>query len=69
MAPRANQTVLSMIVIDSYKLKNGCQGVSAGGARGFVEALATTLIDNDLDKRTLCKGRKQVVANEAALIQ
>ena len=64
---RANQTLFSMCVVDAYKLKKGCQGVTPGGARGFVEDLATDLIDNDLDKRTLRKRRDTAVAQEAAM--
>ena len=64
---RANQSIFSMIVVDCFKLRSGCQGVRPGGARGFVEDLATALIDNDLDKRTLRKRREEAVANEAAL--
>ena len=64
---RANQTLFGMCVVDAYKAKIGCQGVTVTGARGFVEDLASELIDNDLDKRTLRKRRQEVVANEAAL--
>ena len=64
---RANQTIFAMCVVDSYKMMQGCQGVSPGGARGFVEALATDLIDNDLDRRTLRRRREEAMATEAAI--
>ena len=64
---RANQTLFSMCVVDAFKLRNGCQGMNAGGARGFIENLASDLIDNDLDKRTLRRRREEAIAHEAAL--
>ena len=65
---RANQTLFcGMCVVDAYKLKQGCQGVHIRGARGFIEDLATELIDNDMDRRTLRKRREDAAATEAAL--
>ena len=65
---RANQSIFGMVVVDAYRLKQGCQGgLSARGARGFVEDLACELIDNDLDKRTLRRRREEAVAQEAAI--
>ena len=43
---RATQSIFSMVVVDCYKLRTGCQGVNPGGAGDFVEDLATALIDN-----------------------
>ena len=64
---RANNTLLGMCVVDAYKLKNGCRGMSPGGARALVEDLAVDLIDNDYDKRVLRRRREEAATQESNL--
>ena len=66
---RANLSLFGMMCVDAYKLKKGCQGDTStnGGSRAFFEELASALIDNDYDRRSLRKRREAAIAIEAAL--
>ena len=65
---RANLSILGMMCVDAYKLCIGCQGSSTkGGARAFFEDLATDLIDNEYDRRSLRRRREEAVEREASL--
>jgi hypothetical protein len=64
---RANLSILGMMCVDAFKLCVGCQGSSKGGARAFFEDLATDLIDNEYDRRSLQRRREDAMEKEANL--
>ena len=57
---RANMTLFGMMCTDAYYLASGCQpNRYPDGSRQFWEDLATDLIDNDWDRRSLRKRKSK----------
>ena len=61
---RVNMSLLGMMIVDSFLLAQGCQGVRRWGtASDFFVALSEQLIDNKYDQRALRKRQARAMAS------